>query len=192
MPSWKIGYARVSTGDQSLELQVNALKGMDCQKVFTDIASGGKKNRPGLAEALNFLRKDDTLCVWKLDRLGRSVKNLIEISELLNNRGIQLFSMTDGINTSTSMGRFFFHVMAALAEMERELIRERTRAGLRAARERGVVLGRRTVFSTEKLDQATFLLKNGIKISEIAKQLGISEPTLYRFFPGGSKWKPNP
>lgn len=183
----KIGYSRVSTQDQDLALQIAALEKAGCEKLFEDRASGKLRTRQGLSEALEFLRKGDTLCVWKLDRLGRSVKNLIELSELLEARNIHLQSLTDGIDTSTPMGRFFFHIMAALAQMERELIAERTRAGLKAAKARGQELGRRRVITPEKMDTARHLLQTGKSIPEIAVTLGVSAPSVYRSFPGGAR-----
>jgi Site-specific recombinases, DNA invertase Pin homologs len=132
-----IGYARVSTQDQNLELQREALIKAGCQKVFDDKVSGSRAERPGLATALEMLREGDTLVVWKLDRLGRSVKQLIDLVGELSKQGIQFKSLTDSIDTGTPSGRFFFHVMASLAEMERELIVERTRAGLEVARQLG-------------------------------------------------------
>ena len=124
-----IGYARVSTQDQNLELQLDALTKAGCQKVFEDTISGTRADRPGLGKALEMLREGDTLVVWKLDRLGRSVKQLVELVSALHKQNVQFKSLTDSIDTGTPSGRFFFHVMASLAEMERDLIVERTRAG---------------------------------------------------------------
>lgn len=132
-----IGYARVSTQDQNLELQLDALTKAGCQKVFEDTISGTRADRPGLGKALEMLREGDTLVVWKLDRLGRSVKQLVELVSDLHKQNVQFKSLTDSIDTSTPSGRFFFHVMASLAEMERDLIVERTRAGLDVARQLG-------------------------------------------------------
>jgi DNA invertase Pin-like site-specific DNA recombinase len=125
-----IGYARVSTQDQNLELQTEALTKAGCKKVFEDKVSGSRVERPGLAKAQEELREGDTLVVWKLDRLGRSVKSLVDLVGVLHKQGVQFKSLTDAIDTGTPSGRFFFHVMASLAEMERELTIERTRAGL--------------------------------------------------------------
>ena len=130
----EFGYARVSTQDQNLELQREALVKAGCQRVFEDKISGTRSDRPGLAKALEILRSGDTLVVWKLDRLGRSVKQLVDLVGKLHEQGIHFKSLTDAIDTGTSSGRFFFHVMASLAEMERDLIVERTRAGLAACR----------------------------------------------------------
>ena len=132
-----IGYARVSTQDQNLELQLDALTKAGCQKVFEDTISGTRADRPGLGKALEMLREGDTLVVWKLDRLGRSVKQLVELVSDLHKQNVQFKSLTDSIDTGTPSGRFFFHVMASLAEMERDLIVERTRAGLDVARQLG-------------------------------------------------------
>ena len=132
-----IGYARVSTQDQNLELQLDALTKSGCQKVFEDTISGTRADRPGLGKALEMLREGDTLVVWKLDRLGRSVKQLVELVSDLHKQNVQFKSLTDSIDTGTPSGRFFFHVMASLAEMERDLIVERTRAGLDVARQLG-------------------------------------------------------
>ena len=132
-----IGYARVSTQDQNLELQREALRQAGCQKVFEDQVSGTRAERPGLTKAQEMLREGDMLVVWKLDRLGRSVKQLVDLAGELQQRGVQFKSLTDAIDTGTPSGRFFFHVMASLAEMERDLIVERTRAGLEVARQLG-------------------------------------------------------
>jgi hypothetical protein len=131
--SLKIGYARVSTDDQNLEAQLDALKKAGCKRIFTDKISGAQADRPGLRDALSHLRPSDTLVVWKLDRLGRRVKGLIDLVNEMQSQGVQFRSLTDGIDTKTSAGRFFFHVMASLAQMERELIMERTHAGFEAA-----------------------------------------------------------
>ena len=132
-----IGYARVSTQDQNLELQIDALTKAGCHRLFDDKMSGSRAERPGLAKALDMLREGDTLVVWKLGRLGRSVKNLVDLVAQPHQQDVQFKSLTDAIDTGTPSGRFFFHVMASLAEMERELIVERTRAGLDVARKLG-------------------------------------------------------
>ena len=129
----KIGYARVSTREQNLDLQTDALRKAGCTRIFEETMSGAKRERPQLNSALDYLRAGDTLVVWKLDRLGRSVKDLVELVGELEKRGVHFQSVTDNIDTSTPAGRFFFHVMASLAQMERELLVERTRAGLEAA-----------------------------------------------------------
>jgi DNA invertase Pin-like site-specific DNA recombinase len=138
-----IGYARVSTSDQTLNLQKDALKKAGCARIFTDTASGAKSERVGLDEALNYVRSGDTLVVWRLDRLGRSLKHLIETITTLNNRNINFQSITEAIDTTTSGGKLIFHIFGALAEFERDIIKERTQAGLTAARARGRKGGRR-------------------------------------------------
>src|SRR5437868_15191816 len=137
-----IGYARVSTTDQTLDLQKDALEKIGCSKIFTDTASGAKAERKGLEEALDYVREGDTLVVWRLDRLGRSLKHLIETITTLNNRNIGFKSITENIDTTTSGGKLIFHIFGALAEFERDIIRERTKAGLAAARARGRTGGR--------------------------------------------------
>lgn len=175
-----LGYARVSTDDQNLDLQLDALKAAGCEQMFTDKVSGASKSREGLEEALKYARDGDVLVVWKLDRLGRTVKGLVELVEGIQARGVQFKSITDGIDTSTTAGRFFFHVMAALAEMERELIRERTNAGLSAARARGRLGGRKPKMDELKITAARKLLDAGMSSVEVARNLGISRATLYR------------
>lgn len=175
-----VGYARVSTDDQNLDLQLDALKAAGCQEVFTDKVTGAAKTKDGLEAALKYVREGDTLVVWKLDRLGRTVKGLVELVEGFQARGVQFKSVTDSIDTSTAAGRFFFHVMAALAEMERELIKERTRAGLRAARARGRMGGRKPKMDASKIESAKTLLDSGMTGQEIANNLGVSRATLYR------------
>jgi DNA invertase Pin-like site-specific DNA recombinase len=178
-----IGYARVSTQDQSLELQRDALKQAQCNQVFEDTISGSRANRPGLTQALERLREGDTLVVWKLDRLGRSVKQLVDLVAHLSNQGVHFKSLTDAIDTSTPSGRFFFHVMASLAQMERELTVERTRAGLAAAKQMGRVGGRKRIMTESKIIAAKKLMASQWSHHEIAKELGISIATLYRWIP---------
>jgi DNA invertase Pin-like site-specific DNA recombinase len=181
-----IGYARVSTTDQHLDLQRDALSKAGVDKIFEDTASGSRAERPGLTKTLEHLRAGDTLVVWKLDRLGRSVKHLVTFVEDLQARGVQFRSLTDSIDTSTPAGRFFFHVMASLAQMERELTIERTRAGLNAARQQGRVGGRKRKMTDSKIVAARQLLNNGVPPRDVAKNLGISIPTLYRWIPAGT------
>ena len=178
-----IGYARVSTRDQNLELQQEALVKAGCQKIFEDKVSGTRVDRPGLAKALEMLRENDTLVVWKLDRLGRSVKQLVNLVGELHKREIQFKSLTDAIDTGTPSGRFFFHVMASLAEMERELIVERTRAGLEMAKQLGRKGGRKPKMTSSKIESAKKLLSSGVPPKDVAKNLGVSIPTLYRWVP---------
>lgn len=178
-----IGYARVSTQDQNLDLQTEALTRAGCEKIYEDKISGVRVERPGLTRALEMLREGDTLVVWKLDRLGRSVKQLVDMVGELHKRGIQFKSLTDAIDTGTPAGRFFFHVMASLAEMERELIIERTRAGLDAAKQLGRKGVRKPKMTSSKVESAKKLLASGIPPRDVAKDLGVSVPTLYRWLP---------
>ncbi|MBG6056417.1 DNA invertase Pin-like site-specific DNA recombinase [Salinibacterium sp. CAN_S4] len=178
-----IGYARVSTSDQNLDLQHDALKAAGCEKTFTDVISGAKASRPGLDKALEQLRDGDTLVVWKLDRLGRSVKNLIAFTEQLHEAGVGFRSLTDQIDTTTPAGRFFFHVMASLAQMERELTMERTRAGLEAARKNGRPPGRKRIMTDRKIAAARQLFAQGTSAADVAHNIGVSIPTLYRWIP---------
>ncbi|OKP07006.1 recombinase family protein [Xenorhabdus thuongxuanensis] len=182
----KIGYIRVSTTDQNSDLQRNALMAANCDRIFEDKISGKTANRPGLKQALTHLKTGDTLVVWKLDRLGRSVKNLIALNERLNNDGIHFQSLTDSIDTSSPMGRFFFYVMSALAEMERELIIERTNAGLAAARAQGRIGGRPVSLNDEKFQLACQLLAEGKNRREIANIFNVSLSTVYKYLPVGA------
>ena len=175
-----IGYARVSTDEQKLDLQIDALKSAGCERFFSDQVSGTSRLKPGLEEALAYLRPGDTLVVWKLDRLGRTVKGLVELVDELGSRGVQFKSLTDSIDTSTSAGKFFFHVMAAMAEMERDLIRERTIAGLTAARARGRMGGRKPKMDASRLKSAKHLIASGMPPNDVANSLGVSRATLYR------------
>ncbi len=176
-----IGYARVSTADQTLDLQMDALQKIGCSKIFTDTISGATTERKGLDEALTFLRPGDTLVVWRLDRLGRTLKHLIEIVTRLNEAGIGFKSITESIDTTTSGGKLIFHVFGALAEFERDLIRERTQAGLQAARARGRHGGH-----PRKLDQKQIVIAKALyadksnAIKDICKTLRVSRATLYR------------
>jgi DNA invertase Pin-like site-specific DNA recombinase len=180
----QVGYARVSTQDQKPELQLDALKAAVCEKIFEEKASGAKRDRPELIAALDYLRKGDTLVVWKLDRLARSLKQLIETVELLEQRGIGFRSLTESIDTTTSGGRLIFHIFAALAEFERNIIRDRTTAGLDAARARGRVGGRPKALSEADLAAARALLADpAITTRQIAERLGVSLSTLYKHIP---------
>lgn len=179
----RIGYVRVSTLDQRLDVQHEALKRSGCERTFDDTVSGKVADRPGLQKALDILRDGDTLVVWKLDRLGRSVKQLVDLVSRFEEEGIHFVSLTDSIDTSTPAGRFFFHVMASLAEMERELTVERTRAGLETARAHGRIGGRRRVMTDSKVEAAKKLLSSGIAPREVASNLGVSIATLYRWIP---------
>lgn len=183
----QVGYARVSTKDQDLSLQYEALNTLGCDKIYEDKISGTKASRKGLNLALEVLREGDSLVVWKLDRLGRSVKDLVTMVGELEHRGIHFKSLTDNIDTSTPAGRFFFHVMASLAQMERELMVERTRAGLEAARKRGRVGGRKRSMTDSKIKSARRLLADGIPPKDVAHDLGVSVPTLYRWLPASER-----
>jgi DNA invertase Pin-like site-specific DNA recombinase len=182
-----IGYARVSTDEQSLDLQLDALKRAGCKRIFSDKVSTTKADHPGLADAVSHLRDRDVLVIWKLDRLGRTVKGLVDFVADLRQRGVQFRSLTDAIDTTTPAGRFFFHVMASLAQMERELLAERTRAGLAAARRRGRVGGRKRRMTPGKVESARKLLKGGMPPRDVARNLGVSIPTLYRWVPATTR-----
>ena len=178
-----IGYARVSTFEQNIELQVSALKNAGCERIFEDVLSGARADRPSFKMALEVLREGDTLVVWKLDRLGRSVKHLVEVVFDLEKRGVNFKSLTDSIDTNSPSGRFFFHIMASLAQMERELIVERTKAGLATARALGRFGGRKRKMTPSKLESARKLLASGIPPKDVAQNFGVSIPTLYRWLP---------
>ena len=176
-----IGYARVSTKEQDLSLQLDALNKYGCDRIFTDKLSSVKE-RQGLTDALGYLREGDTLVVWKLDRLCRSLPDLIKISEQIRTAGAQLVSITESIDTSTPAGRLYFNILGALGQMERELIQERVKAGLAAARRRGKVPGKPRV-SEEKLELARRELSAGRTYPEVARILGVHPQTLYRLVP---------
>jgi DNA invertase Pin-like site-specific DNA recombinase len=181
-----IGYARVSTQDQNPELQLDALNAAGCEKVFTEKASGAQRDRPQLKSALDYIRKGDTLVVWKLDRLARSLKQLIETIEDLEQRKIGFKSLTESIDTTTAGGKLIFHIFGGLAEFERSIIRERTNAGLQAARERGRTGGRPPALSDKDLKEAKVLLSApDITVDQVARRLGVAPSTLYRHIPGG-------
>jgi len=178
----KIGYARISTVDQNLELQTDALEKAGCEKIFTDQASGARDDRKGLIDAIEFCRKGDSLVVWKLDRLGRSLKHLIETINLLHEKKVGFVSVQESIDTTTSGGKLVFHVFGALAEFERELIRERTNAGLASARSRGRLGGRPKVMTDKQIRIAkTMLADPKTTIKEVCETLQISKTTLYRY-----------
>jgi DNA invertase Pin-like site-specific DNA recombinase len=182
-----IGYARVSTQDQTLNLQTDALTRAGCEKIFTDMMSGAKAERPGLQEAMNHLRAGDTLVVWRLDRLSRTLKHLITTVTDLNEQGIGFNSLEESMDTTTSGGKLIFHIFASLAEFEREVIRERTNAGLQAARARGRFGGRQ---SLQALDPKKVALARQLHddkktpVQDICKQLHIGRSTLYRYLKG--------
>ena len=183
----QVGYARVSTKDQNLDLQREALEQDGCERIYEDKISGTKASRQNLGLALEVLREGDNLVVWKLDRLGRNVKDLVTLVGELEKRGIHFKSLTDNIDTSSTAGRFFFHVMASLAQMERELLVERTQAGLDAAKKRGRVGGRKRAMTDSKLRSAKNLLADGVPPKEVAADLGVSIPTLYRWIPASER-----
>ncbi len=177
-----IGYARVSTDDQNLNLQKDALQQAGCEKIYSDHSSGAKTARPGLSLALEVARLGDILVVWRLDRLGRSLKDLIEIMSTLDVRGIGLSSLQESITTTTNSGKLIFHLFGALAEFERHLLRERTQAGLIAARARGHIGGRPKALDLVKRQLAVKLYTEGQHtIVEICRLMGISKPTLYNY-----------
>ena len=177
-----IGYARVSTEDQNLDLQLDALEKAECIHIFKDKASGVKTDRNGLKKALNYLREGDTLVVWKLDRLGRSLRHLIEVINRLNDRNVYFKSLQENIDTTSPGGKLIFHVFAALAEFERDIIRERTLAGLESARSKGKVGGRPKVMDKKKIAMAKKLMEDETNsIPDICKTLGFSRASLYRY-----------
>lgn len=177
-----IGYARVSTEDQRLDMQLKSLEVAGCNEIFYDHGiSGGKANRPGLEQALRHLVEGDMLIVYKLDRLGRSVLHLADLLSRLDNQNVQFWSMTEGINTATPGGKLIYHIFAAVAEFHRDLIRENTRNGLRAARERGSKLGRPKLMSLEDVVEAhRYMQQEGHSISVTAARFGVSESTMFR------------
>jgi DNA invertase Pin-like site-specific DNA recombinase len=178
-----IGYARVSTLDQSHALQLDALNAAGCERVFTDTASGtkGRDERPALAEALTFARPGDVLCVWRLDRLGRSVSHLIEMAAELRGRDVELRSLTEQIDTSSATGKLIFHLLACLGEFEAGLIRERTLAGLATARKRGRLGGRPRVMTPAKIEAARAMLSGpDCSVKEVCAALSVSRASLYR------------
>jgi DNA invertase Pin-like site-specific DNA recombinase len=184
-----IGYARISSRDQNLDMQLESLRKAGCERIYADQISGKTLQRPQFKAAIEQLRAGDTLVVWKLDRLGRNVKDLLLFMDELKKSGVHFRSLTDAIDTATPGGRFFFHMMAALAQMERELIVERTRAGLAVARARGRIGGRKRKMTPRKLEAAKNLLKSGTPPMEVAQNLSISVPTLYRWIPAGKLLK---
>ena len=190
-----IGYARVSTAEQTLALQLDALRVAGCDPVFTDQASGAKADRPGLGEAVAYVRRGDTLVVWKLDRLGRSMAHLIETVRQLEAKGTGFRSLTEGVDTTTPGGTLVFHLFAALAQFERDLIRERTYAGLKAAEARGRKGGRKPVITPDKLARAKAHLARGLTVREAAspregRQIG-PLPGARRLGTRGERLKPS-
>jgi DNA invertase Pin-like site-specific DNA recombinase len=182
-----VGYARVSTLDQNLDLQIDGLHAAGCERIFSDRTSGARADRPGLRDALGFAREGDLIAVWKLDRLSRSLSHLVETVQDLERRGIGFRSLTEGLDTSNSGGKAIFPLFAAIASVERTLIQERTKAGLAAARQRGRVGGRPKLLTAEKFEAAMKLLANGVPPREVASVLGVSIPTLYRHCPASQR-----
>ena len=177
-----IGYARVSTEDQNLDLQLDALKEAGCDRIYEDKISGSKEDREGLSKALQIVRAGDTLVVWKLDRLGRSLQHLISVVNELKNGGVYFRSLKENLDTSSSTGKLIFHIFGALAEFERDIIRDRTLAGLAAARARGRTGGRPKSMDERSIKLARTLMADGSKSArEISEMLGVSVATLYRY-----------
>jgi DNA invertase Pin-like site-specific DNA recombinase len=181
----KVGYARVSTHEQNLDLQEDALKRVGCERIYRDQVSGATTERVGLQDALGYVREGDTLVVWRLDRLGRSLRHLIETVAALEARGVGFLSLQESIDTTTSGGRLVFHIFAALAEFERNLIQERTRAGLEAARARGRVGGRPRALDVKKTQLLYQLYdERNHTVQEICEVMRISKSTLYSYLEG--------
>jgi DNA invertase Pin-like site-specific DNA recombinase len=181
-----LGYARVSQDTQDHALQLDALRAAGCDKVFVEIGSGSRTDRPELAKLMEIAREGDTVVCWHLDRIGRSLRHLIETAERLQQRGIAFRSLTENIDTSTPSGRFLFNILGALSQMEREIIVERTRAGLAAAASRGRRGGRPAALDASKIRAAKAMLASGeMSAIEVAQQLGCAPSTLYRHLPGG-------
>ncbi|MEE8302347.1 MAG: recombinase family protein [Candidatus Tectomicrobia bacterium] len=177
-----IGYARVSTQDQNFDLQEDALKRAGCEKIVVDRVSGTVAERPGLSQVKELLRAGDTLVVWRLDRLGRSIKDLITWMSWFEQEGIALRSLQEAIDTTSTSGKLTFHIFASLAEFERQLIQERTRAGLKAARARGRLGGRPKALKPGRQKRAVQLYhKQELTVKEICELMGISKPTLYAY-----------
>lgn len=181
----KIGYARISTKDQKFESQEQALKKEGCEKIYRDVVSGAKKERPGLNRLLSEIRPGDILVVYKLDRLGRSLSHLVQLIEDLGEKGVYINSLSDKVDTSSASGRLIMNVVGAIAEFERELIRERTKAGLSAARARGQKGGRPSGLSKEAQDKAILAevhyRSRKRKVNDVIRDLGISKATFYKY-----------
>jgi DNA invertase Pin-like site-specific DNA recombinase len=178
----KVGYVRVSTEDQQLDLQLDAMQEVKCEKVFQDVMSGAKTDRPGLKEALNYVREGDILVVWKLDRLGRSLPHLIEVITQLDARGVGFICLTQNLDTTTPGGRLIFHIFGAIAQFERELIRERTMAGLQSARARGRFGGRPRLLSAAKIKLLRSMHADpSNSVTHICEVLGIARATFYAY-----------
>ena len=185
----RIGYARVSTGEQNLDLQTDALEAEGCERIYTDELSGATAERPGLQDAMDYAREGDVLVVWRLDRFGRSLKDLIAKVETLGDKGVEFKSLKENLDTTSSAGRLQFHIFGALAEFERDLNHERTMAGLRAARARGRTGGRPRALSEEDLPELQALMRDpDVPVRRICERFEISKATLYRYVgPGGER-----
>ena len=182
MVSMTYGYARVSTGDQTTDLQQDALVKAGCDRIFTDVASGAKAHRPELDHMLDFLREGDTVVVWKLDRLGRSMQNLVELINNFDAGGVQFRSLTESIDTSTPGGTLIFNIFGSLAQFERDLIQERTRAGLEAARARGRTGGRPPSLDDKQAEEVRRLYESrSVTVGQIASMMHVSRTTIYRY-----------
>jgi DNA invertase Pin-like site-specific DNA recombinase len=183
----KVGYARVSTVNQSVVAQTNVLGAAGCEKIYSETASGAHRDRPALKDAIEYLRKGDVLVVYKLDRVARSLPHLIEVMDRLKSSGIEFQSLTEDINTTTPGGKLLFHIMGAISEFERDLIRERTESGLRAAKLKGRVGGRPRRMTDDKVQAARRLLGDGTPVRDVAAMLSVSIPTIYRWLPGAAR-----
>lgn len=181
-----IGYARVSTQDQNPALQIDALQAAGSERIFEENASGAQRDRPELKAALDYMRSGDALVIWKLDRLARSMRQLITTIEDLHEKEMGLRSLTESIDTTTAGGRLIFHIFGALAQFERSVIQERTKAGLAAARARGKTGGRPASWTEADTKAAKAMLRDpDISVEDVAKRMGVSPATLYRYIPGG-------
>lgn len=182
-----IGYARVSTDDQKLRLQRDALEEAGCEKLFREKVSGAAKKLPAREQLLEYAREGDVVVVWKLDRLGRSLRDLIDVVTTLQSKGVGFRSLRESIDTTTAAGKLTFHIFAALAEFERDLIRERTNAGLAAARRRGSLIGRPRALTTEQIQMARAMMADPeLSARQVAEQLGVHRSTLYRYLQSAS------
>lgn len=177
----KIGYARISTSQQETAMQISALQNAGCDRIYKDVYSGKGKDRPELEKMLEALRGGDTVVVWKLDRLGRSLKDLIEILDGFKTNGVQFISLTENIDTTSAVGELTFHIIGAMAQFERNLISERTKAGLASARARGRMGGRKSKLTEGDITKAKAMLASGtVTVSDVAKHFDVSRPTLYK------------
>ena len=183
----QIGYARISTGVQNLDGQMDALRDAGCDRIFEETASGSRSDRPVLAEALEFLREGDVLVTYRLDRIARSLPHLISIMDELKDRGVGFRSLTESLDTNSPGGRLVFHIFGAISNFEVDLIRERTRTGLEAARKRGRIGGRPRRMTDDKIRAAKKLLADGRPVKEVASSLGVSVPTLFRWCPASDR-----